>query len=208
MKAGHVRALGGRDRQGIHRALARRAAARGAHRHGRAGVPGNLPDRLRQAPGHAGLRRWRHHGQGRRKYALDTPEDFFLRGMANIAYAAGKPVPEASDDDMALTGVDRRRAAAGQAQAGRVAPGGDADDRRALRHAGRLDRGRADAPRPGPSRCRSGRGAGGFRHAMTGERYSGCPTWYPARLADGRDVRAGISARRTGPSCSAPSSPT
>ena len=23
--------------------------------------------------------------------ALDTPEDFFLRGMANIAYAAGKP---------------------------------------------------------------------------------------------------------------------
>ena len=25
---------------------------------------------------------------------------------------------------------------------------------------------------------------------MTGERYSGCPTWYPARLADGRDVRA------------------
>ena len=27
--------------------------------------------------------------------------------MANIAYAAGKPVPEASDDDMALTGVDR-----------------------------------------------------------------------------------------------------
>ena len=30
----------------------------------------------------------------------------------------------------------------------------------------------------------------GFRHAMTGERYSGCPTWYPARLADGRDVRA------------------
>ena len=30
----------------------------------------------------------------------------------------------------------------------------------------------------------------GFRHAMTGERYGGCPTWYPARLADGRDVRA------------------
>ncbi|WP_217619390.1 hypothetical protein, partial [Achromobacter sp. GbtcB20] len=43
------------------------------------------------------------------KYARDTPEDFFLRGMATIALAAGRPVPPACDDDMALTGVDRYR---------------------------------------------------------------------------------------------------
>lgn len=26
------------------------------------------------------------------------------------------------------------------------------------------------------------------RHAITGERFSGCPTWYPARLSDGRAI--------------------
>ena len=93
-------------------------------------------------------------------------------------------------------GADRRgplrRAAAGQAQAGRVAPGGDADEPgRALRpHAGRLtEAGQTRQAWAKPLQVWSEELAG-FRHAMTGERYSGCPTWYPARLADGRDVRA------------------
>jgi tetrathionate reductase subunit A len=29
-----------------------------------------------------------------------------------------------------------------------------------------------------------------MRHSMTGEAYSGCPTWYPTRLADGTAMRA------------------
>ena len=41
------------------------------------------------------------------RYPLDTAEDFFLRGIANIAFGAGRPVPEASDDDLELTGVAR-----------------------------------------------------------------------------------------------------
>src|SRR5690606_2678281 len=28
-----------------------------------------------------------------------------------------------------------------------------------------------------------------MRHSMTGERYSGCPTWYPTRLASGQTMR-------------------
>ncbi|GAB1387446.1 hypothetical protein MASR1M59_25940 [Melaminivora sp.] len=28
-----------------------------------------------------------------------------------------------------------------------------------------------------------------MRHSMTGERYSGCPTWQPTRFADGSDMR-------------------
>ena len=47
----------------------------------------------------------------------------------------------------------------------------------------------------------------GFRHAMTGERYSGCPTGirraWPTAATCAPNIRA-----RTGPSCSAPSSPT
>lgn len=29
-----------------------------------------------------------------------------------------------------------------------------------------------------------------MRHSMTGERYAGCPTWYPTRFADGSSMRA------------------
>lgn len=28
-----------------------------------------------------------------------------------------------------------------------------------------------------------------MRHSLTGERFSGCPTWYPTRLADGTPMR-------------------
>src|SRR5690606_21484367 len=28
-----------------------------------------------------------------------------------------------------------------------------------------------------------------MRHSMSGERYSGCPTWYPTRLANGQAMR-------------------
>src|SRR3546814_16205428 len=37
---------------------------------------------------------------------LMNAEDFYLRGLANMAFATGKPVGAASDDDMLLTGVD------------------------------------------------------------------------------------------------------
>ncbi|TCS61206.1 molybdopterin-dependent oxidoreductase [Varunaivibrio sulfuroxidans] len=39
-------------------------------------------------------------------YPLNTAEDYYLRGGANVAYM-GNPVPDASDDDIALSGVSR-----------------------------------------------------------------------------------------------------
>ncbi|MGB3431867.1 tetrathionate reductase subunit A [Achromobacter sp.] len=130
------------------------------------------------------------------KYALDTPEDFFLRGMANIAFAAGKPVPEASDDDMAMTGVDRYGALLQQ----KLKPGEWRQVAMLMSRGGRFDK-MQDAWVEGGG-ARQTRAAyakplqvwseelAGFRHSMTGERYSGCPTWYPTRLADGSDMRA------------------
>jgi tetrathionate reductase subunit A len=38
---------------------------------------------------------------------LENAEDFYLRGICNIAYQAGKSVPEASDDDIAITGLEK-----------------------------------------------------------------------------------------------------
>ncbi|WP_313381304.1 molybdopterin dinucleotide binding domain-containing protein, partial [Achromobacter insolitus] len=130
------------------------------------------------------------------KYALDTPEDFFLRGMANIAFAAGKPVPEASDDDMALTGVDRYSALLQQ----KLKPGEWRQVAMLMSRGGRFDKMEDAWVAEGGARQTRAAYAkplhiwseelAGFRHSMTGERYSGCPTWYPTRLADGRDMRA------------------
>ena len=38
---------------------------------------------------------------------LECAEDFYVRGISNIAYQAGRPVPEASDDDIEITGLSR-----------------------------------------------------------------------------------------------------
>lgn len=130
------------------------------------------------------------------KHALDTPEDFFLRGMANIAFAGGRAVPEATDEDMALTGVDRYRTLLEH----KLKPGEWRQVAMLMSRGGRFDK--MDEAWVQNGQARQTRLAyakplhiysedlAKFRHAMTGERYSGCPTWYPARLADGRDVRA------------------
>lgn len=136
------------------------------------------------------------------KHALDTPEDFFLRGIANIAFSAGRPVPEASDDDMALTGVDRYRGLLEQ----KLKPGEWRQVAMLMSRGGRFDKMEDAWVQNGESRQTRlayakplqiwSEELAGFRHAMTGERYSGCPTWYPARLADGRDVRAEYPAQQ------------
>ncbi|WP_237173598.1 tetrathionate reductase subunit A [Paracandidimonas lactea] len=122
---------------------------------------------------------------------LECAEDFYLRGMCNIAYQAGKPVPEASDDDIEITGLTRwmpevqkrvkpdevRRVAMVMSRGGRF-------DK--VEDAWRGDRLKLQAKFPATFWHE---GLAGMRHAMTGERYSGCPTWYPTRLADGRAMR-------------------
>lgn len=123
-------------------------------------------------------------------HPLHTAEDYYLRAAANVAFA-GKPVPEVSDDDLQVTGVSRvrdrlertldaeewRRVAFVYTRGGRFAP-----------------KPAADAPMP-PRRWERGvciwnERVGTVRHSMTGERLSGCPTWYPLRFADGSPMEA------------------
>lgn len=122
---------------------------------------------------------------------LETPEDFYLRGMCNIAYQAGKPVSEASDDDIAITGLSKwmpalqarvkpeevRRVAMVMSRGGRFDAVEDAWKGEHIKQAHKFP---VQIWHEGLSK---------MRHSMTGERYSGCPTWYPTRFADGSSMR-------------------
>lgn len=134
--------------------------------------------------------------QGNR-YPLNRAEDYYLRLAANIAFMGKAPVAEASPDDLALTGVQRllpvmaqtlkagevSRVAFVYSRGGRFAPdkSGRADDRVGNAWEKPLQIWNADVA--------------AHRHAITGERYSGCPAWYPARLSDGRSVEEVFSER-------------
>ena len=124
--------------------------------------------------------------------ALKTAEDFFLRGLANMAFAGGKAVPPASDDDMLVTGVDRYQPLL-QAQLK------DDEWRQVamlMTRGGRFDK--IDAAWKGQHIRKAHAPAlqvwmedvAKMRHSMTGERLSGCPTYFPTRLADGSAMRA------------------
>ncbi|MDO4682404.1 MAG: tetrathionate reductase subunit A [Lautropia sp.] len=123
---------------------------------------------------------------------LDTPEAFYLRAICNIAHQAGQPVPEASDDDIDITGLTRWMPTLQQylqpEQVRRVAM--------VMSRGGRFDN--VDAAWQGdhikaqyayPVQIWH-EPLARMRHAMTGERYSGCPTWYPTRFADGTAMRS------------------
>ncbi|MBF5005835.1 tetrathionate reductase subunit A [Diaphorobacter caeni] len=122
---------------------------------------------------------------------LDSAEDFYLRGMCNIAYQAGKPVAEASDDDIAITGVQRWMAELEK----RVKPEEVRRVAMVMSRGGRFDA-VDDAWRGDHLKTQHKfpvqfwhEGLARMRHSMTGERYSGCPTWYPTRFADGSAMR-------------------
>lgn len=122
---------------------------------------------------------------------LFTKEDFFLRAYANVAWAGGDVVPDATDDDMALTGVTRhqqllqdklkpeewRKVAFVMTRGGRFAD--EADSWQGDRQKKVYE----------PPLAIWNAALAGMRHSMTGERFNGCPTWYPPRLADGTDMR-------------------
>jgi len=143
----------------------------------RLAMPGFGDDALKDASGNT--------------FALNTPEDFYLRGLANIAFAGGQPVAPASDDDIAITGVNRHLAvmrASLKAEEWRqvatlMTRGGRFDDLQAAWQGKQLKK-----RYPQPLQIWNETIAG-MRHAITGERFKGCPTWYPTRLADGRAMR-------------------
>ncbi|WP_343529824.1 tetrathionate reductase subunit TtrA [Yokenella regensburgei] len=123
-------------------------------------------------------------------YPLNSAEDYYLRVGANIAFAGQTPVPAASEEDVTLSGVKRvlplLEKTLKAEEAGRVAYIFSRGGRFAPESAGRkegvvgnrwetpLQLWNADVAR--------------HRHAITGERYSGCPTFYPPRFANGQSV--------------------
>ena len=122
---------------------------------------------------------------------LENAEDLYIRAIANIAYQAGKPVGEASDDDIAITGVQPWMAALES----RLAPEELRRVAMVMTRGGRFDKiedawagEHIKAAHKFPVQLWH-EGLAKMRHSMTGERYSGCPTWQPTRFADGSAMR-------------------
>ena len=122
---------------------------------------------------------------------LDRPEDFYVRAICNIAYQAGKPVGEASDDDISITGLDRWMPTVTK----RLKPEEVRRVAMVMSRGGRFDRiedaWNGDKLKVTPKNPINiwNESVSAMRHSMTGERLSGCPTWYPTRFADGTAMR-------------------
>lgn len=124
-------------------------------------------------------------------HPLDRPEDFFLRAGANIAMAGKTPLPSASEDDIALSGVERL-----MPQIIRVLP---ADERGPVAHlfsrGGRFDnteavfQGEQTHARWIRPLAVYNEQLGTTRSSETGRLYPGTPVYQPNRLADGTPMR-------------------
>ena len=125
---------------------------------------------------------------------LERPEDWYLRGGANVAFAGKATVGDASDEDMALSGVDRlrpaleatlkpeewRKVAFLLTRGGRYQPVGEAQD--------------AEHPEWQTHRFVKplwlwNDSVAGSRNTLTGTPFSGCATWQPPAFADGTPMR-------------------
>lgn len=124
-------------------------------------------------------------------HPLKRAEDYYLRAAANIAFA-GKPVREANEEDMTLTGVSR------------IVPNikrtlkPDEQKRVAYIYSrgGRFNsfetgwKGEKTGPQWKEPLQIWNETVGKNRNAMNGEYYYGCPTYYPAVFADGSTVES------------------
>ncbi|MFD1710681.1 molybdopterin dinucleotide binding domain-containing protein [Ottowia flava] len=124
-------------------------------------------------------------------FDLDSATDFYLCGVANIAFSAGKPVGEASDDDLQVTGLKRLQ----PLLEAKLKPAEWRQVAMVLTRGGRFDK-LEQAWEGDHLKVRHSKmlplwdeGISKMRHSMTGERFSGCPTWQPTRLADGTPMR-------------------
>lgn len=182
--------MGRRRQQGHYRALAdsdagdRENGARAADFHG------GVLHRRRQTPGAAGVRRSRDRRRPGGLLPLNRAEDYYLRAAANVAFAGKAAVPAARAEELALCGVDRLLPQLAQTlradEIDRVAFIYSRGGRFADHDSGRRD-GSVGNRWEKPLQIWNAEVAK-HRHAITGERFSGCPTCYPARLSDGRAV--------------------
>jgi len=127
-------------------------------------------------------------------YPLERPEDWYLRGGANIAWQGKAPVGDASDEDILLSGVERlrpllertlkpeevRKVAFILARGGRYQPAKETyseDNPEWMTH--RYDKGLQIY----------NENVGGAKNSITGKRFVGCATWTEPLFADGTPMR-------------------
>lgn len=125
------------------------------------------------------------------KHGLHTASDFYLRAAANLAFANGDPVPDASADDLMLTNAARMMPLIADTLA--------ADEQRKVGFV--LSRGGRFAPfesgwegeqmksRINNTLCIWNPIIGSTIHSMTGEKLPGCATEFGPRFADGSAMR-------------------
>jgi tetrathionate reductase subunit A len=125
---------------------------------------------------------------------LERPEDWYLRGGANIAFAGQAPVGDATDEDLALSGVERlrptleatlkpdewRKVAFLYTRGGRYQPAREAQDEA--------------NPEWQTNRFKNAlwlwnEHVGGAKNSLTGKRFPGCASWQPPAFADGTPMR-------------------
>ncbi|MEO8600749.1 MAG: molybdopterin dinucleotide binding domain-containing protein, partial [bacterium] len=145
--------------------------------------------------------------------ALERPEDWYLRGGANIAWQGKTPVPEASDEDILLSGVSRiqpllektlkpeewRKVAFMLARGGRYQSYKEMFGVRLPPPAGALVPATTEEI-PYPADWSSHRftkpmmlyneSVGTTKSSITGKRFSGTPSWQEPAFADGTLVRS------------------
>ncbi|MFZ3040830.1 MAG: tetrathionate reductase subunit A [Thiobacillus sp.] len=127
-------------------------------------------------------------------YPLERPEDWYLRGGANIAWQGKAPVGDASDEDILLSGVERlrpllertlkpeevRKVAFILARGGRYQPASETyseDNPEWMTH--RYDKGLQIY----------NENLGAAKNSITGKRFTGCATWTGPVFADGTPMR-------------------
>ncbi len=127
-------------------------------------------------------------------YALNGPEDWYVRSGANIAWLGKEPVADATDEDIVLSGVQRIRPVLEQklkpeevakvaflyTRGGRYQPGKDAYDE--------------DNPEwmRNPMKQMShlwNENVGASKNSLNGKRNCGCGTWAEPAFADGTPMR-------------------
>jgi len=119
-------------------------------------------------------------------YALDRPQDFYIRAFENIALD-GNPVPDCSDEEITLAGLDLyidtlkeicgdnwRKTAYVMARGGRFEAKEDGYKKEKLAH-----------PYKGVINVYN-EALGNTKHSLTSERFSGVPTFYKARFSQGK----------------------
>jgi tetrathionate reductase subunit A len=122
-------------------------------------------------------------------HPLNTPEDFFLRVFANVTFA-GRPVPDVTTEELALTGVERHlsslqsilsaeewpKVAYAMARGGRFQPQAKSYEGEWL-----------GVRYPKPIQIYNETVAT-TKNSLTGKSFSGVPTWMPPVFADGSAI--------------------